>query len=332
MKNRLRTVAVPTLVVACALAAAAPAGAIDRTTHSSLRVESIGRTLDPGTNYSNKTIRTRNSRACGPIDSRRERLGGANAMGLIGHGARVNRSLAPFRTSDTFDFGRIVCQVGDFKGFGDRSWLYKVNHRSPTVGGDLRKVDRGDDVLWFFANFSTGANTGQELELRGVPVRVRPAQSFQVRVVGYDQQGDATAAAGARVRGGAAAPTNGAGRTTVTARLTPGTMRLEAVRGDDVASAPVEVCVAVNLGDCPGARGETFVGTADADAIRATGGPDSIRPRGGADLVAANAGGDRIAVSGGGRDRVNCGPGRDRVTADGTDRIADNCEAVSWRR
>jgi hypothetical protein len=332
VKNRLRTIAVPTLVVACALATAAVAGAADRTTHSFLRVESIGSTLDPGTNYSNKTIRTRNSGACGPIDSRGERLAGANAMGIVGHAANVNGRLAPFRTSDTFDFGRIVCRVGDFKGFADRAWLYKVNHRSPTVAADLRRVGRADEVLWFFANFSTGRNTGRELELRGAPVRAITGQTFDVRVVGYDQEGVATPVAGARVNGGGTAPpTNAQGRTTVMARATPGTMRLEAVHGDDVASAPVEVCVAANLSRCPDARGETFIGTADADAIRATGGPDSIRPRGGADAVTADAGADDIAVRGGGRDRVDCGPSRDRVVADPDDRIAANCEAVSRR-
>jgi hypothetical protein len=331
VKNRFRTIAVPTLVVACALATAAAAGAADRTTHSFLRVESIGSTLDPGTNYSNRTIRTRNSSACGPIESRGERLAGANAMGIIGHAANVNGRLRPFRTSDTFDFARIVCQVGDFKGFdANRSWLYKVNHRSPTVGGDQRRVDRGDEVLWFFANFSTGRNTGDELELRGAPVAAVTGQPFQVRIVGYDQEGVASPVAGARVNGaGTAPPTNAEGRTTVVARGTPGTMRLEAVHGDDVASAPVEVCVAANRSRCPDARGETFIGTADADAIRATGGPDTIRPRGGADAVTAGAGGDAIGVRGGGLDRVDCGPGRDRVAADRDDRIAANCEAVS---
>jgi hypothetical protein len=200
------------------------------------------------------------------------------------------------------------------------------------VAANQRRVGRADEVLWFFANFSTGRNTGDELELRGAPIKAIAGQSFQVRVVGYDQAGTASPVAGARVRGaGVVPPTNAQGRTTVVARGTPGTMRLEAVHGDDVASAPVEVCVAANLSRCPDARGETFIGTADADAIRATAGPDSIRPRGGADAVTAGAGADEIGVRGGGRDRVDCGPGRDRVTADPDDGVAGNCEAVSRR-
>ena len=333
MNDRLRTVLVPTLAAACAVAMTASASAAEKNTHSELRVEGIGKTLEQGTNYSNASIGTRNSKACGPTDSRRERLRGANAMGLVGHAARVNRRLKPFRTSDTFDFGLIVCQIGDFKGLdANRSWLYKVNHEFASVGGDQLKVGRGDEVLWYFANFSTGQNTGDELDLRNVPVSVRPGQPFQVRVVGYDASGDPSPAAGARVRGGASSTTDPAGRTTVVARATPGTMRLRAVRGDDIASAPVEVCVANDLSRCPDARGEGFVGTDDADAIRATGGPDSIRPRGGRDTVAARGGADSVAVRGGGRDRVNCGPGRDRVRADREDRVGDSCEVVKRRR
>ena len=332
MNDRLRTVLVPTLAAACAVAMTASASAAEKNTHSELRVEAIGKTLEAGTNYSNASIGARNGNACGPTDSRRERLRGANAMGLVGNAARVNRRLTPFRTSDTFDFGLIVCQVGDSKGFANRAWLYRVNHRSPTIGADKRKVDRGDEVLWYFANFSTGQNTGQELDLRDVPVRVRPGQSFQVGVVGYDEGGSPSPAFGAQVRGGAAPPTNAAGRTTVMARATPGTMRLRAVRGDDIVSAPVEVCVANDLSRCPDARGETFVGTGDADGIRGTGGPDSIRPRGGRDAVTARGGSDSVFVRGGGRDRVNCGPGRDRVRADREDRVGDTCEAVERGR
>lgn len=325
MNNRRRTVLVLALASACALAMTPAATAA--TTHSNLRVEAIGKTLDPGTNYSNGSIRTRNSSACGPRNSKRERVTGANAMSLAGHASKVNRRLRPFRTSDTFDFGLIVCQIGDFKGFANRAWLYRVNHASPPVGADQRRVSRGDDVLWYYANFSTGKNTGDELELRGVPVAARPGQSFQVRAFAYDSNGNAGSAANVRVTG-ASARTAANGTTTVTARSTPGTMRVRVRRGSDVASAPLEVCVEQNLNRCPDRRGERFVGTARADEIRGTAGPDVITPRGGRDVVKARGGDDFVNVRGGGRDRVNCGAGRDTVRADGEDRIAANCEVV----
>lgn len=323
MNHRLRTALVLSLAVACALALAATATA--RTKHSQLRVEALGKTLDPGTNYSNGSIRTRNTNACGPRDDRGERLRGANAMGIVGHGATVNDRLAPFRTSDTFDFGLIVCQVGSYKGFQDKAWLYKVNHRAPTIAADQRRVGRGDDVLWYFANFTSGKNTGAELALRGVPVAARPGDRFAVKVVAFSDKGKSSPAQGAKVSG-AGPPTNANGVTVVTARQKPGTMRIEARRGNDIASAPVAVCVRNRLSRCPDRRGEVFIGTGRGDEIRATGGPDLIRARGGRDLVRARGGADKINVKGGGRDRVNCGAGRDKVKADRTDRLAANCE------
>lgn len=323
MNHRPRTALVLLLAAACALALGATATA--RTKHSNLRVEAIKKTLDPGTEYSNGSIRTRNSNACGPRDEKRERLKGANAMGIVGHAADANKALAPFRTSDTFDFGLIVCQIGSFKGFENRAWLYKVNHKAPPIGADQRKVGRGDDVLWYFANFTSGRNTGAELALRGVPVAARPGDTFAVKVVAYSDKGKKRPASGAKVRG-AAKPTGPNGTTVVTARSSPGTMRLEGRRGNDIATAPVEVCVQQRLSRCPDRRGETFVGTGRGDDIRATAGPDAIRARGGRDLIRARGGGDSIRVKGGGRDRVNCGSGRDRVEADSTDRLAANCE------
>jgi hypothetical protein len=325
MNNRLRTVLVLSLAVACALAVTASAGA--RTTHSELRVEAVGQTLDPGTNYSNASITTRNSRACGPTNSRRERLRGANAMGLVAHASKVSGRLRAFRTSDTFDFGLIVCEIGNFQGFGDRAWLYRVNHASPSIGADQQRVGRGDEVLWYYANFSTGRNTGDALELRGVPVSVRPGRSFQVRAFAYDLGGNPAPAGGVRVAG-AAQPTAPNGTTTVTARSTPGTMGIRGRRGSDIASEPLAICVQRNLARCPDRRGERFVGTGGADDLRAGAGPDVMLPHDGRDLVNAGAGDDRVDVQGGGRDRVNCGPGRDQVAADREDRVRANCEAV----
>ena len=325
MNNRLRAVLVLSLAVACVLATATAGAA--KTTHSKLRVEAIGKTLDPGFHYSNASIRTRNSDACGERDSRRERLRGPNAMGLVGHASRFNRRLRPFRTSDTFGFGLIVCRIDAYKGFGNRAWLYKVNHVSPPVGADQRRVGRGDEVLWYFANFSTGRNTGDELALRGVPVAATPGERFEVQALAYDGNGDARPAADVRVRS-AAEPTAADGTTTVTARSTPGTMAIRGARGNDIPSEQLAVCVKRNLSRCPERRGGAFVGTGRPDAIRASGGPDLIRARDGRDNVRARRGDDLIDVRRGRKDRVNCGAGHDKVRADRRDSVASNCEVV----
>jgi hypothetical protein len=338
MNNRLRTVLVLSLAVACALAVAASASG--RTTHSHLRVEAAGQALEPGTNYSNQSIDTRNSRACGSINSRRERLRGPSAMGLVGHAAEVNARLRPFRTSDTFDFGAIVCEINRFTGFGDRYWLYNVNHELATIGGDQLRVGRGDDVLWYYvrctrtnANFECvdGENYGEELDL-SAPVRTRPG-AFSIRAFEYSDTGQRIPQGGIRVSGPGVTPvtTGPDGRATLSATSST-TLRATRPSQGDIPSQPLEVCVNSNLSRCPDGRGETFVGTGGADEVRATGGPDVIRPRGGRDLIEANTGDDRINARGGGLDRVDCGPGRDAVKADLDDRAGGSCEQVSRRR
>lgn len=329
MNSRLRVLSTLAIAGACALATSATA--VAATTHSTLRVEGPSGALDAGTNYSNTSITTRNTNACGPRDSRRERFRGAKAIGLVGHAARVNDRLNPFRTSDTFEFGTVICTLGGANGFQNAAWLYKVNHEFAPVGGDLLDVGRDDDVLWYFSNFSTGQNTGSELGLTGVPDRVRPNAPFQVRAVSYNDRGRQTSAAGVTLSGAgftATGPTNADGRTTVVAN-TSGVIRLRGERGSDIPTAPEPVCVNAKLSQCPARFGETFIGTGTVDRIRGTSGADTIRARDGADRVGGGRGEDWIIVRGGGRDDVNCGRDRDLVIADRRDETNANCEQVN---
>lgn len=341
MNSRPRAVPALCLAIACVLAVGASATASARTTHSTLRVEAAGQALDPGTNYSNRSITTRNSRACGPINSGRERLRGANAMGLLGHAAEVNGKLRPFRTSDTFDFGAIVCEVGDFQGFGNRYWLYNVNHQLATIGGDQLRVGRGDDVLWYHVNCTEtseatfecidGENYGEELDL-AAPVRTRPG-AFKVRAFEYSGSGQRDPQPGIRISGPGVTPAVTGPDGTATVRSTDDTtLRATRQSQGDIPSHPLEVCVDQNLSRCPDRRGEEFVGTGDADEIRGTAGPDVTRPRGGRDLVDAGDGDDTVKARGGGTDRVRCGAGTDAVKADGDDVVAESCETVTRRR
>lgn len=238
-------------------------------------------------------------------------------MGIVDYAAETNRAVQPLRISDRFDFGLVVCGIGDFLGFkGDDFWLYKVNHEAPTVGADQFRLDRSDEVLWYYVDGAR--NSGQELDLRA-PVR-SAAGAVQVRAFTYSDAGDRTPAPGARIEGGSVpATTDSEGRATVV--LTNGTRRLRAVRGNDIPSEPTSVCVDSNVESCPDYRGQRIIGTdGDDDDLDGSRGPDVVRAR---------RGDDRIDVRGGDRDKVDCSRGRDRVRADNRDDISRDCEAVN---
>jgi hypothetical protein len=247
-------------------------------------------------------------------------------MGLVGHAARVRSRLEPFRTSDTFDFGLIVCRIGDFAAFDtNRAWLYKVDHEFASIGADQLEVGRSADVLWYFANFSTGANTGEELDL-SAPDRTRPAEPATVTAYQYDGQGNREPAAGVTISGAAAPAQTGPDGKAVVTFADQGFSSLRGTRDDDIPAAPEQVCVASNLSDCPVRLGERYVGTNQDDLIRATDGADDLRARDGRDVVEARDEDDRIDVRGGGGDTVDCGGGRDVVDASSNDRLERNCE------
>ena len=286
MNGRSRTIAVPMFAIACAAAIAVPAFGADYTKHSELRVEAAGSSLEPGRVFSNGSIRTTNSNACGSTNSDHEQLAGANAMGIVGHAARVNDGLVPFRTSDTFDFGLIVCQIEEFVGFGNDYWLYNVNHVSGTVGGDQRPVGRRDEVLWYFVrctesvNFQcvAGENYGRELGLTA-PARAEPG-GVTVTAFAYNASGERKPEAGIEVSSsdGTSAVTGPDGKATLV--LTDSThLRATREREGDIPSEPLEVCVKADLSECPERRGENFVGTNRSDRIVGTDGADTIRPR-----------------------------------------------------
>jgi len=316
MKSRFRALAA--VSATCALVAVAPTVAGAAPTTAKLRVEAAGRALDAGTSYVNDTatLVTQPDQCSG--SGERRRLAGPSARALIDYGRAANRNLRPFFAPDKYSFGLIVCRVGQYGAFTlNDAWLYKINHGFAQVGGDQQGLRRGDEVLWYFANFATGQNTGDELELQ-TPARVRPNQAFGVRAVAYDGEGSATPAAGVRISGGATAVTNANGWAKVKAPR-QGTFRLRAARGNDIPAEWTRTCVSANLARCPSTRGERIFGTAGADSIPGTAGADAVSARGGA---------DRIYVGGGGADVVSCGPGSDLVRAGGNDRVARDCERV----
>lgn len=319
MKTRTR--ALGAALAACVLIGLAPVAASAAPTISKLRVEAGGRALSPGTSYVNGSARLVTAPSQCEGSGASHTVAGPSAVGIINYAKQTNTRLRPYYISDKFDFGLIVCRIGDRGAFNpNEAWLYKVNHASPSVGGEQYALRRGDQVLWYFADFATGKNTGDELRL-ATPARVRPGEPFTVKAIAYDYSGTARPAEGATITGGASATTGSDGTATVVAS-SKGTLTLRTRRGNDVPAAPEKICVNQVLERCPSRRGERIIGRAVADVIVATRGADSVIARGGD---------DRIDVRGGERDTVSCGGGWDRVQAGWRDRVASDCERLNGR-
>jgi len=318
IKSRSR--ALWALVTACALLGVAPAAGSAAPTISKLRVEAGG-ALSPGVSYVNDTARLATAPSQCDGSGQTKTVDGPSAIGLVDYAQETNGQLRPYFVSDQFDFGLIVCRIGDVGAFdANQAWLYKVNHRAAQVGGDQFKLERRDEVLWYFANFANGRNTGDELDLTA-PGRARPRAPFTVTAVAYDAEGRARPAAKARISGGDAPAVTGADGKARVRVSREGTATLRATRGTkDIPAPPARVCVNDALAQCPARPLEGIVGTNAADAILGF-------PSG--DFVRARAGNDRIDVRGGGADFVGCGPGTDTVLGDRSDRVAGDCERVS---
>lgn len=320
ISRRARRLGLSTFAVA-ALAAAPltgqAAGAV-----SDLRVEAGGRALsDASYTTAGESIATDTSRpACGG-SGQTKTLDGLTALGLLATAAERRPGLRPLRISDKFSFGLLVCGVGGFTSSDTGFWLYKVNHVAPEVGGEAFKIKGGDRVLWYFQDTARNSNTGDELEL-AAPARAREGTEVVVAVTAYTASGARRPAAGASVFFGdrrVVADANGRAK----ARLA-GSETVRAGRGGDIPSAPVRICVASELRDCPSARGRDIFGGERADRLTGTRGADVIR---------SGAGNDRIDVRGGNRDRVRCGSGRrDRVRLGRGDRATRDCEFVNGSR
>jgi hypothetical protein len=169
---------------------------------------------------------------------------GPTALGMLTQAAGFTKALRPLLISDHFSFGLALCGVGGFvateTGAG---WYLKVNHVDPELGGDSVKVKAGDEVLWAYVRFPYP----DELALVA-PDRAQAGVPFKVRVFAYDEHGRKKPVAGAKVTG-AATPTGGDGRTTVTLAKPA---RLIARHGTEIPSNREAVCVG---GKCPGSTG-----------------------------------------------------------------------------
>ena len=326
MRARFKAAAASALAATAVAAAWAPTA--QATPTFSLRVEVPGATLVPGTYYAvprttlarRGTLSNNSSGVCVPSTGRHE-LDGQTALGLVATAAQANRTLEPLLVAED-SFGRRLCRVAevierDLPSFS--GWLYRYNHVAPPLSGELVSLARDSEVLWVFADFGNGANTGDELLLTA-PVRTQPGL-VQVGVQTITFEGvSGPAPDGTVVTGGSAPAATVGGVATVA--LGEGETELRAVgagaSAGNIPSAPQSVCVAANLEDCPPERGRRVIGTNGNDGLAGTPGPDRIRARGGK---------DKVRVRGGDADVVNCGKGKDVVIADEDDKLK-RCERV----
>jgi len=240
------------LVVACAVALiivlCSAAGGAAKGTPANLRVVTSG-----GKVLADKTLRTgttgvpTNRRAdcfgAGKGGSGKSvRVGGATPLGLLAQAARSIRALRPLLVTDAFvdSIGLGLCGIGGFTPRGEGYWQLRVNHESPSVGGDSVKLKRGDEVLWYL---TAGFPAPPELWLKA-PKRVRAGTPFTARAFAYDEKGKRKPAAGVKVSG-AKGRTGKDGRTIVVLRRP---VRLIARDGESIPSNRAAVCVG---GKCP---------------------------------------------------------------------------------
>ena len=88
-------------------------------------------------------------------------------------------------------FGPYVSQIGRYPGAGSAGWVFKVNGASPPVGADQVTLKDGDEVLWYYATFSS---TG------GPPtLSLKSAGANCYTVSSFDDAGKSSPASGAQV-------------------------------------------------------------------------------------------------------------------------------------
>ena len=314
----------------CALAALAAGPAVAKRSLVELRAEGPTTPLDPGTWYVTGTEQIRKSKPgdrCARDEGKLE-FAGPTALGLPKTGSEHTKALRQVRVR-LDEAGPFLCEIGGILGRpftdpdGFAGWSYWLDNEFGSLSADLVTLEKGDRVLWVFSDFHTDpsqqANTGDALELRGVPAR--SSGTFEVEVLAHVFDGTTSPAEGATIAGASEVIDLGGGRYEVT--VAEGKSMLTATRGLDIPSNHVKTCSREQKKECPKAHGRRIFGSDKADRIKGTRGWDRIFSGGG---------NDRLKLRNGGRDRVNCGGGKDDEVLlkrrDRDDKIAANCEEV----
>lgn len=92
----------------------------------------------------------------------------------------------------TSSFGPYVDQVGRYGGTGSFGWVFKVNDVSPPVGADKLTLKDNDRVLWYIADFGSGAGPKT--------LRLTSPKLGCYAVTAYDDAGKGTPALDATLR------------------------------------------------------------------------------------------------------------------------------------
>ena len=241
-----RLVAACALVLALSLSTAASASAAAKSFGAELRVVGAGgkllaeKTVTTGT----ASVKTSPKATCFGKGSggsgKSVSIAGNTAMGLLAMASKSTAALRPLLISDSFDFGLALCGIGSSVAKGKSSWYLKINHKSPSVGGDKAKIKSGDEVLW---DLAPSYPYPEELVLV-TPVQATAGMPFTVTAYGYDEKGKRKPAAGVTISG-ATSVTDASGKATVT--VSKATL-LSATKKGAIPSAKVGVCVG---NECP---------------------------------------------------------------------------------
>jgi hypothetical protein len=166
-------------VAAAALAAAAPAFALD----AHVRVEGATRTIFGATEPTLAVF----TGAIASADGSQQNLAQPTALGAL-ESASVAGEF--FYDLQSLSFGLFVDRIGRYPGGGESGWAYKVNDVSPPVGAADYVLQDGDRVLWYWATFgAAGGPPTLEIKAGG-----QKSGRSCFHTLAYDDAGKATAA------------------------------------------------------------------------------------------------------------------------------------------
>lgn len=207
-----------------------------------------------------------------------------NVLGALVDTASNDADLDPLLITDAFvddGFGFGVCDIGGIQTSGFSYWYSASNSVASSTGPDLLPVTNGDRNLWYL---TTGNEPGFPSELLlEAPARVEANEPFEVTVTRLLPDGSQEPAAGVTVSD-PPSETNADGEAAFT--IGPGEATLQATgAADDVPSAEVTVCAAVDVSDCPKEQGIDIFGSRGDDKVKSARGPDRIDCGRGDDVV-----------------------------------------------
>lgn len=229
------------LAAAVALANLAPP-APAASTPVTVRIEGLNATILPETGVATDTRTLPTEPSANPFcsgDGSPVTVNGATAIGVLADAAGVGAFT--YGISNQFDFGLLVCRIAGESGAPDGSsfWLYKVNQKSPSVGGDQYQLGPGDRVLWYMAN----ADTKSTLDV-SVATRAAVGSSVAVSVTTYDNITDVPSpAVGATVTVGSKSQTTDEAGSATLVPAQPGNYQVAATKTGAVRSPTYTVCV-----------------------------------------------------------------------------------------